>query len=92
MTDDRIYEVEVAAPPQKVWEALTEPHTVRRYYYGTSPRTTWEVGSPVEFVDDDGDVQIEGVVLAFEPLCASRTPSSPPGTAATMTRAPCIGR
>lgn len=67
MTDDRIYEVEVAAPPQKVWEALTEPHTVRRYYYGTSPRTTWEVGSPIEFVDDDGDVQIEGVVLAFEP-------------------------
>ena len=67
MTDDRIYEVEVAAPPQKVWEALTEPHTVRRYYYGTSPRTTWEVGSPVEFVDDDGEVQIEGVVLAFEP-------------------------
>ena len=67
MTDDRIYEVEVAAPPQKVWEALTEPHTVRRYYYGTSPRTSWEVGSPIEFVDDDGEVQIEGVVLAFEP-------------------------
>src|SRR5690606_13021328 len=67
MTDDRIYEVQVAAPPQRVWEALTEPHTVRRYYYGTSPRTTWEVGSPVAFVDDDGDVQIEGAVLAFEP-------------------------
>lgn len=67
MTDDRIYEVEVAAPPQKVWEALTEPHTVRRYYYGTSPRTTWEVGSPVEFVDDDGEAQLDGVVLAFEP-------------------------
>ena len=67
MTHDRIYEVEVAVPPQKVWEALTEPHTVRRYYYGTSPRTTWEVGSPIEFVDDDGEVQLEGVVLAFEP-------------------------
>src|SRR5690606_29905551 len=67
MTDDRIYEAAVAAPPQEVWEAPTEPHTVRRYYYGTSPRTTWEVGSPVAFVDDAGDVQIEGVVLAFEP-------------------------
>lgn len=67
MTEDRIYEVEVAAPPQKVWEALTEPHTVRRYYYGTSPRTTWEVGSPIQFIDDEGEVQIEGVVLEFEP-------------------------
>lgn len=67
MTDDRIYEVEVAAAPLKVWEALTEPSTVRRYYYGTAPRTTWEIGSPIVFVDDDGEVQIEGVVLEFAP-------------------------
>ncbi|TPX03752.1 hypothetical protein FJ656_15520, partial [Schumannella luteola] len=31
------------------------------------PRTTWQLGSPIEFVDDDGDVQIVGEVLEFEP-------------------------
>jgi uncharacterized protein YndB with AHSA1/START domain len=67
MTDDRVYEVEVAATPAAAWAALTDPDTVRRYYYGTAPRTTWEVGSPIEFVDDDGDAQIVGEVLEFEP-------------------------
>ncbi|GAB3401326.1 hypothetical protein GCM10027515_09870 [Schumannella luteola] len=67
MTADRIYEVEVAADAETAWAALTEPETVHRYYYGTAPRTTWEVGSPIEFVDGDGDVQITGEVLEHEP-------------------------
>ena len=67
MTDDRVYEVEVTATPEAAWHALTDPDTVKRYYYGTSPRTTWEVGSPIDFVDDDGDVQLTGVVLEFDP-------------------------
>ena len=67
MTDDRIYEVEVAAAPADAWAALTDPDTVRRYYFGTVPRTTWEVGAPIEFLDDDGDAQIVGEVLEFEP-------------------------
>ena len=67
MTDDRVYEVEVAATPAAAWTALTDPDTVRRYYYGTAPRTTWEVGAPIEFVDDDGESQIVGEVLEFEP-------------------------
>jgi uncharacterized protein YndB with AHSA1/START domain len=67
MTDDRIYEIEVAATPAAAWEGLTERETVRRYYFGTWPRTTWEVGSPIEFVDDDGQAQIVGRVLEFDP-------------------------
>ena len=67
MTDDRIYEVTVSASAEDVWKALTDPQTVRRYYFDTAPRTTWEVGSPIEFVDDDGDAQIVGEVLEFEP-------------------------
>jgi uncharacterized protein YndB with AHSA1/START domain len=67
MTDDRIYEVEVAASPDAAWAALTEPDTVRRYYFDTAPRTTWHVGSPIEFVDADGEAQIVGEVLEFEP-------------------------
>lgn len=67
MTDDRVYEVEVTATPEAAWHALTDPDTVKRYYYGTTPRTTWEVGSVIDFVDDGGDVQLTGVVLEFDP-------------------------
>lgn len=67
MTDDRVYEVEVTATPEAAWHALTDPATVKRYYYGTTPRTTWEVGSVIDFVDDDGDVQLTGVVLELDP-------------------------
>lgn len=67
MSNDRIYEVEVAATPDAAWRALTDPDTVRRYYFDTAPRTTWEVGSPIEFVDDTGDAQIVGEVLEFDP-------------------------
>lgn len=65
--DDRVYEVEVTASPEQTWAALTEPETVKRYYYGTSPRTTWQVGSVIDFVDDDGDVQLTGEILEFDP-------------------------
>lgn len=40
MSDDRIYEVDVAASPERAWHALTDPDAVRRYHYGTAPRTT----------------------------------------------------
>ncbi len=67
MTDDRVYQVEVTTTPERAWAALTDPDTVRRYYFGTAPRTSWEPGSRIEFVDDDGDVQIVGEVLEFDP-------------------------
>lgn len=67
MTDDRIYEVLVSAEPAAAWRALTDPGTVKRYYFGTSPRTSWQVGSPIEFVDEEGDPQIVGEVLEYEP-------------------------
>ena len=65
--DDRVYQVEVTASPEEAWAALTDPATVRRYYYETTPRTTWEVGSRIDFVDDAGDVQLTGEILEFDP-------------------------
>lgn len=65
--NDRVYEVTTTATPEAAWAALTDPHIVRHYYYGTAPRTTWGVGSPIQFVDDDGDAQIVGEVLEFDP-------------------------
>ncbi|MFS0706005.1 SRPBCC domain-containing protein [Cellulomonas sp. 179-A 9B4 NHS] len=66
-TSERVYRVHVAASPEAAWAALTEPGRTRAWYYGTAARTTWEVGSPVEYVDGDGTPQIRGTVLAHDP-------------------------
>ena len=67
MTTDRLYQVKVAATPAAAWAALTEPERVRHYYFDTTPRTTWEVGALIDFVSDDGDVAMTGVVTSFDP-------------------------
>lgn len=37
----------VAAPPERVWAALTEPDQVRQYLMGTLLLTDWKPGSPI---------------------------------------------
>ena len=67
MTADRVYQLQIAATPEAAWAALTEPDQVRRYYFDTAVRTTWEVGSTIEYVEDDGSVAITGIVTTFDP-------------------------
>lgn len=64
---DRVYQVDVAATPAAAWAGITDPDVVRKYYYDTAPRTSWELGSLIEFVDAVGDVQITGKVLEYDP-------------------------
>jgi len=67
MTADRVYQVRIDASPERTWAALTEPDHVRHYYFDTAVRTTWEVGSTIDYVDDDGEVAMTGVVTHFDP-------------------------
>ena len=39
--------VTVDAPAEAVWNALTDPAEIRKYYFGTTVETDWRVGSPV---------------------------------------------
>jgi uncharacterized protein YndB with AHSA1/START domain len=64
---DRVFRVTIDAPPERVWAALVEPERVRAWYYDTAPRTTWETGAAIDFVDDDGNVAMTGVVLTYDP-------------------------
>lgn len=72
MTDDlatatRVFRVHVNAAPDAAWAALTEPDRTRAWYFGSAAKTTWEVGSPIEYVNDDGELQIRGEVLTYDP-------------------------
>ena len=73
-------QTDVAAAPERVWAALTEPEQIAAYMDGSNVTTTWEVGSPITW---DGDYQgrayqDKGKVLTYdEPHVLSMTHYSP---------------
>lgn len=40
-------QVDIAAPAARVWEALTDPAIIARYFFGTTVETDWQPGSPI---------------------------------------------
>jgi uncharacterized protein YndB with AHSA1/START domain len=73
-------ETDVAAPPERVWAALTEPDQIAAYMQGSKITTTWEVGTPITWDGEyDGRAyQDKGEVLAYdEPRTLSMTHYSP---------------
>jgi Activator of Hsp90 ATPase homolog 1-like protein len=41
--------ININAPVEKVWEAITAPAFVKQWQYGSDLITTWEVGSDIQF-------------------------------------------
>jgi len=59
----------LSAPATKVWDALTNPEMIRRYFFGTQAISDWKEGSPLEFkgVWEGKDYVDKGVILKSEP-------------------------
>ena len=41
--------IKIHATISKVWEALTDPEIIKKYFFGTNTITDWKVGSPIKF-------------------------------------------
>ena len=41
--------VTVDAPPDRVWEALTDPRLIAQYMFGSRVESDWTVGSPITY-------------------------------------------
>jgi uncharacterized protein YndB with AHSA1/START domain len=59
----------IQAPAKKVWNALTNPAEIKKYFFGTETKTDWKVGHPITF---EGEWQgkkykDKGTILDFEP-------------------------
>ncbi|MEU7874175.1 SRPBCC domain-containing protein [Dactylosporangium sp. NPDC049140] len=52
----RTFTLYIAATPELVWRALTEPELTRRYYLGLAVDSTWRPGAPIVFRTDRGPV------------------------------------
>ena len=60
------YEVYVNAPPDRVWQAITEPEMTRHYYFGTLVKSDWKAGSALRYDYPDGTLAAEGKVLEVD--------------------------
>jgi uncharacterized protein YndB with AHSA1/START domain len=65
--------IEINAPASKVWEAITNSENNRQWAVEFSSggpefhlESTWELGSPVLWKGQDGEVIVEGNVTALE--------------------------
>lgn len=61
--------VVVAAQPERVWEALTDPADVKEYFLGTRVTSIWQGGEPVTFEGEwqGKSYQDKGTVLEALP-------------------------
>jgi uncharacterized protein YndB with AHSA1/START domain len=60
------YVTYIRTTPEKVWEALTTPEFIRKYWSGFHIKSDWKVGSSVELIDAEGTLGDHGVVLRLE--------------------------
>jgi uncharacterized protein YndB with AHSA1/START domain len=61
--------IRINAPVEKVWEALTDPQLIKKYFFGTNTKTTWKPGSPITFTGEWQGKQYEdkGTILEVQP-------------------------
>jgi uncharacterized protein YndB with AHSA1/START domain len=61
--------VRVAAPAAKVWEALTTPSLIKRWFFGVDTETDWNEGSPIVHRGEyqGRPYEDKGTILRVEP-------------------------
>lgn len=62
-------ETEIAAPPEKVWGALTDPKQIEEYMFGSQVETDWKPGSRIVWRGEYEGKQYEdkGEIVEIEP-------------------------
>jgi uncharacterized protein YndB with AHSA1/START domain len=59
----------IAAPADQVWDALTRPEKIKRYFFGADVETDWRIGSPIKFRGEYEGRRFEdrGEIRSFDP-------------------------
>lgn len=62
-------QVEIDAPPARVWAALTDPDDIEKYMFGSKVETDWTVGSPIVWKGEYEGKRYEdkGEIIEIEP-------------------------
>lgn len=60
--------ISINAPVSKVWEALTKPEIIKKYFFNTNTSTDWKPGNPIIFKGEwqGKSYEDKGTVLNYE--------------------------
>ena len=62
-----VFELYIRATPERVWQAITDPAMTQIYYFNSLVESDFAVGSPINYKQPDGSLDIEGEVLEADP-------------------------
>lgn len=62
-----VYTTFIRTKPDRLWEALTEPQLVRRYWFDNTVECGWKHASPWKMLFPDGRVADIGEILEIDP-------------------------
>ena len=62
-----LYVIYIFAPPQKIWDHLTDPEMNKKFWSGYHQDSSWRVGADYKITAADGRVWDEGKVLESDP-------------------------
>ena len=62
-----VYVTYIRSTPEKVWAALTDPRSVRTFWFGMNVACDFKPGSPWSLSFEDGRVADAGEILEAEP-------------------------
>ena len=62
-------ETDISAPPERVWEVLTDPDQLKKLWFGAEVKTDWKQGSPITWSGEwEGKpYQDKGEILEVDP-------------------------
>ena len=62
-----VYVTYIRTTPEKLWEALTTPEFMKRYWFGMHCESQWTAGSSWKLVSGDGQIFDAGGIVEAEP-------------------------
>jgi uncharacterized protein YndB with AHSA1/START domain len=62
-----VYEVYIRTTPERLWQAITDPELMRRYFFDQTVASSWAQGAPYTHRAPDGAVKLEGVIVEIDP-------------------------
>lgn len=62
-----VYVIYIAAPPEKVWQALASPDFTRKYFWDRTVEIEPKIGGAFVLRLPDGRINVQGKVVAWDP-------------------------
>jgi uncharacterized protein YndB with AHSA1/START domain/DNA-binding transcriptional ArsR family regulator len=67
-SEKQVYTVFIRTTPQKLWQALTDGELTKKYFHGTTVKSSLKQGERIEFLMPDGSIAVEGEIVESIPL------------------------